>query len=201
MSTTPEGEAYTRLRDYLKHEDSLINWRLTWNFALQPPLIAAYAYIQPATNVAGNAAKVTELHDLAQAGLPALGLLIGLTSFVGVVAAQRSITHLTLKWERIVTSSAASKDHFPPLSGGGSHFATALGSLTSLGPILALWVAWAAILGQRISFAGWALSVVGAFGVAGTFIWKPKPTGKHAQVTSGQAREQGKIESLGSGSL
>lgn len=168
LCTTDADKAYARLRDYLKHEDSLINWRLTWNFGLQTLLLGGFGYLYRAAGP-GKTSELDDLHHIGELGMPILGLFLGFASYVGVVAAQRSIAKLSTMWSK---AEVEDRSLFPNLAGGGSWFASAFGIYASLGPIFALLITWTVLLYQQHRCAAVGIAILLGLMFAATIGWQ-----------------------------
>src|SRR5688572_28835390 len=87
-------EQYHLYRDYLKHEDGLINYRLTWTLTLQGLLFAALGYLANdlGENGGGAGGRVSPfLRALVLVLIPAMGLLTAAFGWIGILAAHRAI--------------------------------------------------------------------------------------------------------------
>ncbi len=109
-----EVARYKIFRDYLKHEDDLINNRLSWNFTIQGFLFAAYVFsLQKIADIRLgllNNSVVTErikqlkvLHTLYDLQLflvivAALGVSVSFLVYLSVSAARLAIQSLEEKW-------------------------------------------------------------------------------------------------------
>jgi hypothetical protein len=124
-------EHYKLFRDYIEHEDGLINKRLLWNINIQGFLFATYGFsLQKLAEIKipqdGPAIiGVTALQWLICV-LPILGIAISVFSFMGVIAAQNAIDQLKADWGQ------AEKQHvlkiiLPGITGGGHSKAHPLG--------------------------------------------------------------------------
>jgi hypothetical protein len=94
---------YKLFRDYIEHEDSLINERLLWIINIQGFLFATYGFsVQKLADVqalphAKELAGAKALYWLILI-LPILGVAISFYSLKGVKAAQNAIRQLTADW-------------------------------------------------------------------------------------------------------
>jgi hypothetical protein len=84
-------QIYTIFREYVKHEDSLINWRLSWNFTIQGFLFAAYAVatqkvFEARLSVASEANQTVKAHlsPVIGAGVSAITDFVILLAVTGV---------------------------------------------------------------------------------------------------------------------
>jgi ketosteroid isomerase-like protein len=131
-------QLYGVYRDYLKHEDELINRRLSWNLTLQGFLFAAYGLvITKADELKGHLGLLRYL-------LPMLGVAVSSMSLIGIYAAQDAIKGLNSWWGNITECVKDSPDilPFPGLTGGGRDTANRLGKFAHYIPIpiLGVWV-------------------------------------------------------------
>ena len=89
---TSDSEFYKIIRDYITHEDSLINNRLTWLLAIQGLLFTAYGLsIREATRTADLVSLISLLKIL--------GILTSFLGFTGILAAVLAIEKVAKKWE------------------------------------------------------------------------------------------------------
>jgi hypothetical protein len=90
------AEHFELYRDYVKHEDELINRRLTWLLTVQGFLFAAYGLTNQGYSASSSAASfaINPMKDFA-GSLPhifaSVDLLVGILAFLGVLAAQVSV--------------------------------------------------------------------------------------------------------------
>ena len=115
---------YREFRDYIKHEDNLVNFRTSWFIQLNSFLFAAMALLL----TRDNSKPMTELNLYFGLMVCFVGGLISYTTFRSVGAAIRSMKEIRLLWmenyEKNVISRAGSEDLpevriFPYLLGGG----------------------------------------------------------------------------------
>ena len=148
-------------RDYLEHEDFLIDKRLLWNLSIQGFLFATYglsvqklAEVQSHQPTAGNEILgAWALHALLFA-LPALGVVISFLSWQGVHAARTAIKRLDDEWKAIENdyqaAHKAAKPHqplpqLPNITGGGAPLAHDWGLRAPLFYPWAFIVVWGAL--------------------------------------------------------
>ena len=127
---------YTLLRDYIKHEDGLINQRATWLMSVQAFLIATFGLsYQKKFEVLANAfiaGKVQQLqvmiafYDVFLLLLVAIGIMTSIRAGDSVRAAMAALGRLTEHWNSFVQgqmkapfSLPASLDYLPGIVGGG----------------------------------------------------------------------------------
>jgi hypothetical protein len=113
-------EHYKIFREYVEHEDCLINNRLLWNINIQGFLFVTYGYsIQKMAEMTTR--HKLELHWLILV-LPFVGATIGFLTSMGVKAAQRAIRNLEEQWENLLRdhhSAELQARLYPGLIGGG----------------------------------------------------------------------------------
>ncbi|MGA2905059.1 MAG: hypothetical protein ABSD98_14595 [Candidatus Korobacteraceae bacterium] len=94
-------QLYSVFRDYIKHEDDLINYRLNWNFTIQGFLFAAYSFtlqkvadlhIAVATKTLAECGRLDlqrAMHNLKCAiyVMAGLGIFVSFFIFIGAFAA------------------------------------------------------------------------------------------------------------------
>jgi len=138
-------QVYSAFRDYVKHEDNLINNRLSWNFTIQGFLFTAYAFAfqktaelwnvlshrndKPALDLSRIVHSLADLHAVLLV-LASVGMLVSVVIFFSVRAADVAIKALDEKWrERNLQheavpggSGSSGNDPFglPGLTGGGT---------------------------------------------------------------------------------
>lgn len=133
---------YKAYRDYIVHEDDLVNQRTTWSVTIEAfvigifgltyqkkmeGLITFFGLDDKRTGFSINKMKeVVDVFDEFLIIIAVFGIGIALISGVAVYAAQHAIQKLGERWE-----DQCSKLHlcneFPPLTGGGNRLATYLG--------------------------------------------------------------------------
>ena len=154
---------YGVFRDYVKHEDDLINSRLNWNFTIQGFLFAAYGFCmqkvadvrthiaEPTFPQAAAMGSIRELREL-MVVIALVGFFISVFVWIGVKAAQIALKELEDKWlaqHREYKTSAAPKTHGPDLPGiigGGSPSAHNWGHLAPIALPASFAATWAILL-------------------------------------------------------
>jgi hypothetical protein len=157
---------YGAFRDYVKHEDDLINHRLNWNFTIQGFLFAAYGFcMQKVADVRTallphssepnfpNAAAIGSIREL-QALMIVIclvGFAVSVFVWIGVKAAQIALKEIEEKWcaEHPEYNRAATKTHGPDLPGiigGGSRSAHNWGHLAPIALPASFGTAWGILL-------------------------------------------------------
>jgi hypothetical protein len=133
VSTAEARELYRKTfevyRDYLKHENLMMNNRITWNGAAQGVLFAALGVVlngQP--NVSPHAAYLRAQLTLI---IPILGLSLSVATVAGVLGAGLSARAVLSRWELAVAELLPDRNkaaHWTPaLLAGGSRWGAWLG--------------------------------------------------------------------------
>jgi hypothetical protein len=112
-------EHFKIFRDYVEHEDNLINSRLMWNITIQGFLFATYGLsVQKLAEQQATGAGVPALRWLILI-LPLFGIGISLVSIMGVIAARTAINSLVVQWKEILDQAGSKEPGLPFLVGGG----------------------------------------------------------------------------------
>ena len=177
---TDDDKLYSTLRDYLKHEDSLINWRITWNLGLQTALFAGFGWLAKKPALADGVPLSPDVVGYALYVLPVVAQLIGLSIYVGIIAAHRAQSGVNEKWSKATDPDPRAK--YPGVCAGGDGYARVFGILTPIGPIVLLQLSWVGILSTMDNkwVAGGAV-VANAVGLLHPPLyanWKAKRDGK-----------------------
>jgi hypothetical protein len=120
---------YTIYRNYIEHEDSLVNHRTTWLITIQSFLIATLgltyqALLEP---LSGKVEPITPRSLLFfQAALATVGFFTSFVAYLSLRAAGRSIRSIRRNWER-QPLAAACRLQLPALTGGGDSRAPRMG--------------------------------------------------------------------------
>ena len=147
-------EHYQIFRDYLQHEDDLIHQRVSWNWAVQAFLFAAYVatlkFGAPQEHGAPQDRQL--LNILTRYVIPLLGIIVSLFSFCGTKAAHLAITQLENDWNRCreLYGRVEERTFLPDLTGGGSKPARRYGIWATVYLPLATAGAWLLLL-----ISGW----------------------------------------------
>src|ERR1700722_1658046 len=111
----PEHDLYKTYRHYIEHEDSLINNRLSWNFAIQGFLFAAFSFsaqkmaevnAKILSELKPSSVEVEYLVAISGVGqlhlllivLALVGLFVSALVYVSVGAARIAIANIEDKW-------------------------------------------------------------------------------------------------------
>jgi hypothetical protein len=143
---------YEAIRNYVIHEDTLINNRLTWLLVSQGLIFGAFsALFKPMADIASKLSEhpssnnevVIILSDLEriQCILSWIGLFICLISFFGIEAAVRSIREIEKNFNGV-----SQQANLPDLTGGGSRIAHDFGIVSPRGIPIVLFCAWLSVI-------------------------------------------------------
>ena len=142
LAVTEYFEQFRIFRDYIEHEDDLINQRATWNVTIQGFLFAAFALIVQsrvqATEIDHTASMLMQL--TAYGLIPVVGFFVGFFSFLSTFAARSAIerlqqdydVHVLGAWSRVNWDSCEQRrlrirPVLPKITGGGAKKAAILG--------------------------------------------------------------------------
>ena len=104
---------WKRVRSCIEHEDALVNQRMSWMWAFNGFLLAAYALILSRfRELAGSSVK--DLAKIFLAFIPVLGVVLCISVWQGISAAMKQIGHLDNWWK--VTIKASERE-YPRLIG------------------------------------------------------------------------------------
>jgi hypothetical protein len=125
-------EVYEVYRDYLKHEDNLINNRMTWLILSQSFFFTTYALAL--SRLSDARAETQEQIELFLNSVAMLGIVVGFATCMSILAALNAIEGLRRRWGNHTTGDAnedsafiAEKGRLPDLTGGGSPFGSMFG--------------------------------------------------------------------------
>lgn len=110
---------YKLYRDYMKHEDDLLNQRTTWHLLIQGFLFTTLGVIGEWQNPHGED-RLYLLRGFLVYILVLAGLVIAVAASISVNAANDAIEALYKKWQRVlITYQRESKNLLPEIAGGG----------------------------------------------------------------------------------
>lgn len=142
-------------RDYLKHEDVLINYRTTWLVSVQSFLIATFGFsYQKKFEVLAQAIEKSAvakleisiyLYDFFMVLLIVIGVFTSVAAMRSVSAAVLAINELKEKWEAIIKYYPPLY-HLPNITGGGNTTASAIGAGLALRLPRGFLISWTVIL-------------------------------------------------------
>jgi hypothetical protein len=177
-AVSPDDRRYKRfelLRDYLKHEDNLVDHRIKWNLTIQGFLFTAFGFsLQKADNPL--------LQELASLLIPIAGSIISLCATCGIFAAHLSLKSLARHWEPKNDAPANKGDWLPTLGGGGASTALIVGLVASFGPAMLIAAIWGVICLQLHDIPHSLLIGAGALVVLAVTLvawdWRIKKSGR-----------------------
>ncbi len=156
---------YQIFRDYVKHEDTLINNRLSWNLTIQGLLFAAYFVVVQKVDDVKDTLAAKGLPELAELQhfrgflrfvaylLGGLGFVVSAFVFAGVFAAYLGIEEVQRKWhkenqeyEKCPGKRDTHGTLLPGLIGGGNPLAHFLGSRAPFAISVVFVLVWAVLL-------------------------------------------------------
>jgi hypothetical protein len=134
---------YGIYRDYIKHEDGLINRRLMSNLVLQGFLFAAYGFSiqflrapRPGDNIHNDLGLLPLIFS-------ALGFSVGILLLLSIMAAQSAIDGLKKDWKDIASRiDPKMLVMLPGLTGAGSRISNLLGKVPQIGVPALVVVSW-----------------------------------------------------------
>ncbi len=137
---------YSIYRDYIKHEDDLLNRRLMSNIILEGFLFAADGFSHELLHAAAfHDGLLADLKVLPMV-LPFLGIAAGILAVMSIVAAQSAIEGLKKDWEDIASDMDPKVlSRLPALTGAGQKLSNGLGKVPQIGMVIVIMCGWAAI--------------------------------------------------------
>jgi hypothetical protein len=137
---------YSIYRDYIKHEDDLINRRQTSNVILQVFLFAAYGFSVDYLYKPAIGKDLLGGLKLLRLIIPLVGCTVGVLALMSIVAAQSAIDGLKTDWADI----AAEIDpkilaRLPGLTGAGKKLSNRLGKVAQVGIACIIVLTWIAL--------------------------------------------------------
>jgi hypothetical protein len=145
-------ELYKVYRDYMKHEDDLLNQRTTWLLVIQGFLFATLAvlgeWVSPKDPLS-DLLRTERLYLIYV--LVFVGILIAVAAFISILAANKAIDSLQKKWEKELKQyyRAEDWDLFPGIAGGGHKKAKAWGKTPALAIPCIVALAWIIVAGMN----------------------------------------------------
>lgn len=137
---------YRIFRDYLQHEDDLINHRSTWHHTIQGLLFTALgvtlAKLDPTAD--RQAAAVQKALIVL---LPVLGMSISLAAFLSIRAATQALDELRNQWRGLIeVYGDEAWPTLPGLTGAGNQWAIRWGKAPAYVIPVVIGAAWLALL-------------------------------------------------------
>lgn len=138
---------YFIYRNYMKHEDDLLNQRSTWHLLIQGFLFGTLGVIGQWQLITGGTDTLHSERYYLVFVISAVGLLIALLASISLHAADSAIEQLCKDWKR-VRGLHNNKDYelLPEIAGGGAKNAKTYGKLA------AIWI-------PRVVMAAWVVVV------------------------------------------
>ena len=154
--STPHWEAFSGLydlyRDYMKHEDDLINQRSSWHLLLQGFLFATFG-VMGEWQAGDGKGFLHPQRYLILYGLIVMGFLISVFASFSILAANTAINRLQKQWNDLPGNLNIPEGFcqlLPGLAGGGSKSAKFWGKSPAIAIPLIVALAWLWILGVAI---------------------------------------------------
>ena len=152
-------ELFEIYRDYMKHEDNLINFRVTWFMALQAAMFAAYGFLAQDVFRSGAFKYGDGLFPLMHGLQPfrpspwlavvvllcVFGMMSSVISLFSVRAASRAMKALSRRWRDTVLQGRE-YEPLPDVMGAGDRRAVVLGWLFAHALPVASLMVWCAIV-------------------------------------------------------
>jgi hypothetical protein len=145
-------ELYKVYRDYMKHEDDLLNQRTTWLLVIQGFLFATLAvlgeWVSPKDPLS-DLLRTERLYLIYV--LVGVGIFIAVAAFISILAANEAIDSLQEKWEKELREHYRAEDWdlFPEIAGGGHKKAKARGKTPALAIPCIVSLAWIIVAGMN----------------------------------------------------
>jgi hypothetical protein len=131
-------------RDYIQHEDTLVNQRTTWLITIQAFLIATFGFsyqklfeVAEKMNGRDTPVAVDQLGPIASeyktflAALAIVGVVTSFAAFFSIIAARRAVGAIAKNWETVPRRGGS--DYLPGITGGGAGWNVFLGSVIAIG--------------------------------------------------------------------
>ena len=137
---------YSIYRDYIKHEDDLLNRRLMSNIILEGFLFATDGFSHELLHAAAfHDGLMADLKVLPMV-LPFVGIAAGVLTVMSIVAAQSAIAGLKKDWEEIACEiDPKALSRLPALTGAGQKLSNGLGKVPQIGIVAVIMCGWVAI--------------------------------------------------------
>lgn len=133
---------YALFRDYMKHEDDLINQRTTWHGVIQGLLLTAFGWLLQWKSDSLFADQMHSVRAAMSYALPIVGIFVAIFGFLSCLAANRAIDKLFKAWQDVPPLYPAPLPKLPGIAGAGSKPVMQLGKLPSLGIPFLMAVVW-----------------------------------------------------------
>ena len=141
-----KAEHFKIFRDYMQHEDNLINQRVSWNSTIQGFLFATYGLSQQKLpDPKPGPGALHNLETLVRT-IPWLGFGLSILVFLAVLAATLAHRRLADDWRVRVSPCYPDKQYLPDIAAGGVKAAGWLGFGTPVLIPIFFAVAWLYII-------------------------------------------------------
>lgn len=130
--TQPSAEAYQRYRQYIEHENLLVNFRTTWAIGANSFLLLAFG-----TTLTSTSGPHVEF----LAALAMVGIFVNVASWVSVEAAFSALHSIKTRWEDLDIRHPL----LPPITGAGDQRVIRFGHFGSRFLLFALAIIWAGL--------------------------------------------------------
>jgi hypothetical protein len=128
----PSSEAYQRYRQYIEHENLLVNFRTTWAIGANSFLLLAFG-----TTLTSTSGPHVEF----LVALSTVGIFVNVASWVSVEAAFSALHSIKTRWERL----GIKHPFLPPITGAGDQRVIRFGHFGSRFLLFALAIIWAGL--------------------------------------------------------
>ena len=135
---------YNIYRDYMKHEDDLLNQRTTWLLVIQGFLFATLGVLGEWVLQPGQDRLGIERQFLVYV-LVVVGVVVASVAFLGITAASDAIDELRRKWE-LIRVHYQGWENLPEIAGGGDPTAHQRGKWPPRLIPAAIFIAWIGVL-------------------------------------------------------
>jgi hypothetical protein len=142
---------YAIYRDYIKHEDDLLNQRSTWHLLIQGFLFATLGVVGEWT-FAKDAPNylATQRENLIYV-LAGVGISVAAAAFLSILAANNAIDQLQKDWDTIRSKfNIEDAALLPEIAGGGHPTAKSHGKLPAVCITVVVAVSWVVVIGMAV---------------------------------------------------
>jgi hypothetical protein len=138
---------YKVFRDYVQHEDDLINHRSTWHHTIQGLLFASLGFTLQGKSDAPGTVHGAPVQWALLFVLPLLGIALAIAAWTSIRAATKALDELTVHWKKILGQyPEAAKVCLPELTGAGDAWAIRWGKTPAYAIPVCIGVAWFVML-------------------------------------------------------
>lgn len=138
---------YKIYRDYLEHEDDLLNHRSTWHITAQGFFFTALGVLLQWKPDKDTVDSLQFIRGFVLWMLPFLGMIVAGAAFSSITAAHAALNRLSDDWDlKIRPSYGLPHPILPELAGAGEKYARRYGKFPAIAIPIVMGVAWALIL-------------------------------------------------------